>query len=75
MRFKNSPHLPGAGRTRAWHHHGSETPTSHRAILDRTDQFHVSFYTRLYSLLQTKVHQGLLNLRVPAYIDRKGNKY
>ena len=25
--------LPGAGRTRAWHHHGGETPHSPRAIL------------------------------------------
>ena len=32
MRFKNGPQLPGAGRTRAWHHHGSETPTSPKAI-------------------------------------------
>ena len=32
MRFKRSPQLPGAGRTRAWHHHGSDTPTSPRAI-------------------------------------------
>ena len=33
MRFKNSPQLPGAGRTRAGHHHGSHTPTSPGAIL------------------------------------------
>ena len=33
MRFKKSPQLPGAGRTRAWHHHGSHTPTSPGAIL------------------------------------------
>ena len=34
MRFKRSPQLPGAGRTRAWHHHGSKRrrPTSPRAI-------------------------------------------
>ena len=32
MRFKKSPQLPGAGRTKAWHHHGSDTPTSPRAI-------------------------------------------
>ena len=31
MRFKKSPQLPGAGRTRAWHDHGSDTPTSPRA--------------------------------------------
>ena len=33
MRFKNGPQLPGAGRTRAWHHHGSHTPTSSEAVL------------------------------------------
>ena len=33
MRFKNGPQLPGAGRTRAGHHHGSHTPTSPGAIL------------------------------------------
>ena len=32
MRFKKTPQLPGAGRTRAWHSHGSHTPTSPRAI-------------------------------------------
>ena len=34
MRFKRSPQLPGAGRSRAWHHHGSKRrrPTSPRAI-------------------------------------------
>ena len=33
MRFKKTPQLPGAGRTRAWHHHESHTPTSPGAIL------------------------------------------
>ena len=33
MRFKKSPQLPGAGRTRAWHHHGSHMPTSPEAVL------------------------------------------
>ena len=33
MRFKKRPQLPGAGRIRAWHHHGSHTPTSPGAIL------------------------------------------
>ena len=33
MRFKKSPQLPGAGRTREWHYHGSHTPTSPGAIL------------------------------------------
>ena len=32
MRFKKSPQLPGAGRTKEWHYHGSDTPTSSRAI-------------------------------------------
>ena len=26
MRFKNGPQLPGAGRSRTGHHHGSRTP-------------------------------------------------
>ena len=33
MKFKKSSQLPGAGRTRAWHYHGSHTPTSPVAIL------------------------------------------
>ena len=33
MRFKKSPQLPGAGRTRAWHHHESHMLTSPGAIL------------------------------------------
>ena len=33
MRFKKSPQLPGAGRTRAGHHQGSHTPTSPKAVL------------------------------------------
>ena len=32
MRFRNEPQLPGAGRTRAEHHHRSDTSTSPRAI-------------------------------------------
>ena len=38
MRFKKSLQYPGARRTRAGHHHGSDTPTSARAILHHTDQ-------------------------------------
>ena len=34
MRFKKRPQLPGAGRTRGWHHHGSHTHTSPGAILN-----------------------------------------
>ena len=33
MRFKKRPQQPGAGRTRAGHHHGSHTPTSPWTIL------------------------------------------
>ena len=40
MRFKKSPWLPGAGRTRTWHHHGSHTPTSPGAILLGKMAFH-----------------------------------
>ena len=32
MRFKKTPQYPGGGRTGAWHYHGSDTPTSPRAI-------------------------------------------
>ena len=34
MRFKKRPQLPGARRTRGWHHHGSHTPTSPGAIFN-----------------------------------------
>ena len=33
MTFKKRPQLPGAGRARAGHYHGSHKPTSPRAIL------------------------------------------
>ena len=33
MKFKERPQLPGAGRTRAGHHHGSHTLTSPVAVL------------------------------------------
>ena len=33
MRFRKRPLLPGAGRARVGHHHGSHTPTSPGAIL------------------------------------------
>ena len=48
MRFKNSPQLPGAGRTRAWHHHGSDTPISPRAIYVLKSANGGLFYTPLY---------------------------
>ena len=33
MRFKKSPQEPGGGRSRVWHHHGSDASTSPEAIL------------------------------------------
>ena len=42
MRFKKRPQLPGAGRARAGHHHGSHTPTSPGAILLGTMAYHKS---------------------------------
>ena len=33
MRFKKTPQLSGAGRTRVWHHPESQTPTCPGAIL------------------------------------------
>ena len=50
MRFKNSPQLPGAGRTRAWHHHGGKTPTSPRAIYVLKSANGGLFYTPLYMI-------------------------
>ena len=38
MRFKKRLQQPGAARTRVGHHHGSDTPTSARAVLLHTDQ-------------------------------------
>ena len=32
MRFKKSPKVPEVERTKAWHHHGSDMPTSPRTI-------------------------------------------
>ena len=48
MRFKNSPQLPRAGRTRARHHDGSDTPTSPRTIYVLKSANGGLFYTPLY---------------------------
>ena len=37
MRFKKRLQQPGARRTTAWHHHGSDRPTSARAVLHHKD--------------------------------------
>ena len=56
MRFKKSPQLPGAGRARAWHHHGSDTPTSPRAIYVMKSANGGLFYTPLY-ILQNRLQK------------------
>ena len=52
MRFKKGPQLPGAGRTRAWHHHGSHTPTSREAVLLGKMAYHPKqFYRQCIQLV------------------------
>ena len=46
MRFKKSPQLFGAGRTRAWHYHGSHTPTSPGSILLGIQLCHTKHFRR-----------------------------
>ena len=48
MRFKKCPQLPGAGRTRAWHHHGSDIPTSPRTIYVLNQQKAQTFLGGVY---------------------------
>ena len=52
MRFKKRPQLPGAGRTRAGHHHGSHTPTSPGAILSKM-AYHTKQIRRQCNLIGT----------------------
>ena len=51
MRFKNGPQLPGAGRTRAGHHHGSHTPTSLGIILLGKMAYHTKQIRQLKNLI------------------------
>ena len=53
MRFKKSPQLPGAGRTRVWHHHGSHKPTSPEAVLLGKMAYHTKQIRR-----QCMLHSG-----------------
>ena len=55
MRFKKRPQLPGAGRTRGWHHHGSHTTTSPGIILLGKMAYHTKQIRR-----ECKSTQGLL---------------
>ena len=66
MRFKKRPQLPGAGRTRAGHHHGSHTPTSPGTILLDKMAYHTKQIRRQYKrscfeeLAATGVPESLL---------------
>ena len=52
MRFKKRPQLPGAGRARAGHHHGSHMPTSPGAVLLGKMSYHPKhFYRQCTSIL------------------------
>ena len=51
MWFKKNLQYPGARRTRAWHQHGSDKPTSPRAILLHKDQIFYSFLHKTVTLL------------------------
>ena len=50
MRFKKISQLPGVGRTRAGHHHGSHTPTSPGTILLGKMAYHTEQIRREYAL-------------------------
>ena len=50
FRFKKRLQSPGARRTRVAHHHGSDKPTSPRAVLHHTD-------ANLCTILHTTVDQ------------------
>ena len=65
MRLKKRPQLPGAGRTRAGHHHGSHTPTSPEAVLLGEMAYHtkqirrqcIRFFYRLIIYIDKKYEQ------------------
>ena len=53
FRFKKRLQSPGARRTRVAHHHGSDKPTSPRAVLHHTD-------ANLCTILHTTVADNML---------------
>ena len=59
MRFKKSPQLPGGGRTGAWHYHGSDMPTSPRAVYVLKSANGGLFYTPLYYPSEENVHKNI----------------
>ena len=69
MRFKKSLQYPRARRTRAWHHHGSDMPTSARCILHHTDQkgpiiLKVSVYTEAVFTFVKKIMSHVIERKV-----------
>ena len=54
MRFKKVLTNSGGGRTGAWHYHGSDTPTSPRAIYVLKSANGGLFYTPLYLAIQVQ---------------------
>ena len=63
MRFKNGPQLPGAGRTRAGHHHGSHTPTSPGTISLGKMAYHTKQIRRECTYVGKQVINSLCNVR------------
>ena len=61
MRFKRRPQLPGAGRTRAGHHHGSHTPTSPEAVLLGKMVYRTKQIRRQCTWFHVQVDQKILN--------------
>ena len=61
MRFKKWPRLPGAGRTRAGHHHGSHTPTSPEAVLLGKMAYHTKQIRRQCILQAIPLIYGILS--------------
>ena len=67
MRFKNSLMLTGAGRARAWHHHGSDKPTSTRAIYVLKSANGGLFYTPLYFLALAYIYILRKSIRINGF--------
>ena len=66
MRFKKRPQLPGAGRTRAGHYHGSHTPTSPGAILSyqtNPPAVYIAVLIRL-PLLKSFSNHGVVSMKI-----------
>ena len=64
MRLKNGLQLPGAGRTRAGHHHGSHTPTSPEAVLLGKMAHHTKQIRRECNNIPEKKSKSLKNCQI-----------